>query len=195
MIENFIGIYEYAFTKEYCNEVIEFYNVMDKLGFTSNRQAEEKIPKIKKDDTSFFIQDLYTSDLDASVMPVHLFRHFNECFWDFYNNNYESNFDILTTYARHHNYNLKIQKTEIGEGYHMWHSENMHPINSNRILAWQLYLNDVEEGGETEFLYYSKRIKPKSGTLVMWPASFTHTHRGNPPLSNKKYVMTGWLTI
>tara|TARA_R110000868_G_scaffold16539_1_gene73910 strand:+ start:347 stop:526 length:180 start_codon:yes stop_codon:yes gene_type:complete len=56
-----------------------------------------------------------------------------------------------------------------------------------------LYLNDVEEGGETELLYQSRRIKPQKGTLTMFPASFTHTHRGNPPLSNDKYIVTGWV--
>jgi len=28
----------------------------------------------------------------------------------------------------------------------------------------------------------------------VWPAGFTHVHRGNPPLKNKKYVISGWLT-
>jgi hypothetical protein len=62
-----------------------------------------------------------------------------------------------------------------------------------RLLAWSLYLNDVDEGGETEFLYQSMRIKPKMGTFVLWPAFFTHTHRGNPPLSGLKYIATGWV--
>jgi hypothetical protein len=56
-----------------------------------------------------------------------------------------------------------------------------------------LYLNDVEEGGETEFLYQSMRISPKQGTLVLFPAAFTHTHRGNPPLKGDKYFITSWI--
>jgi hypothetical protein len=55
------------------------------------------------------------------------------------------------------------------------------------------YLNDVEEGGETEFLYQKKRVKPVKNRVVVWPAGFTHTHRGNPPLSNAKYIITGWV--
>ena len=55
------------------------------------------------------------------------------------------------------------------------------------------YLNDVEEGGETEFLYQSRRIKPKQGTMVICPSSFTHTHRGNPPLKGDKYMINGWI--
>ena len=63
----------------------------------------------------------------------------------------------------------------------------------DRVLSWILYLNDVEEGGETEFLYQSMRFKPKAGTFILFPAHFTHTHRGNPPLSGVKYIATGWI--
>mgnify|MGYP001470085461 CR=1 FL=1 len=65
--------------------------------------------------------------------------------------------------------------------------------SARRFLVCFLYLNDVEEGGETEFLYQSRRIKPKQGTMVICPASFTHTHRGNPPLTGDKYMINGWI--
>ena len=78
-------------------------------------------------------------------------------------------------------------------GYHIWHHETDRRETSNRVLAWTVYLNDVAEGGETEYLYQHLRIKPTTGTFVIWPAGFTHTHRGNPPLSNDKYIMTGWI--
>jgi hypothetical protein len=55
------------------------------------------------------------------------------------------------------------------------------------------YLNDVEEGGETEFLYQGVRVKPKKGTIILCPAAFTHTHRGNPPLSGDKYIINTWV--
>jgi len=64
---------------------------------------------------------------------------------------------------------------------------------ASRLIAWSLYLNDIDLGGETEFLYLKRRINAKAGRLVIWPAGFTHTHRGNPPLSNDKYILTGWL--
>ena len=56
-----------------------------------------------------------------------------------------------------------------------------------------LYLNSVTEGGETEFLYQKRRIKPQQGRLLIFPAGFTHTHRGNPPLSGNKYILTSWV--
>ena len=56
-----------------------------------------------------------------------------------------------------------------------------------------MYLNDDFEGGETEFLYQNKRIVPKRGQFLIWPATYTHAHRGNPPLSGKKYITTSWI--
>ena len=59
---------------------------------------------------------------------------------------------------------------------------------------WNLYLNDIEEGGETEFLDQNRRIKAQKGTMVIFPAAWTHVHRGNPPLNKDKYIGTGWYT-
>jgi hypothetical protein len=80
-----------------------------------------------------------------------------------------------------------------GDGYHRWHSERFGMNTVERVLAWTIYLNDVTDGGETEFLYQGLRVAPKHGRIVIWPAGWTHVHRGNPPLSNTKYILTGWI--
>tara|TARA_B100002019_G_C21245805_1_gene588184 strand:+ start:458 stop:1057 length:600 start_codon:yes stop_codon:yes gene_type:complete len=84
-----------------------------------------------------------------------------------------------------------VQKTEPKEGYHTFHSENHDWDTQQRVLAWMVYLNDIDDGGETEFLYQQVKVKPKAGRVVIWPGGFTHLHRGNPPMSNK-YIATGW---
>ena len=89
-------------------------------------------------------------------------------------------------------YEIKLQKTPIKGGYSVWHAEQGKGGTASRVISWLVYLNDVDEGGETEFLYQGFRQKATKGTLVIWPAAFTHTHRGNPPYSNEKYVITGW---
>lgn len=88
---------------------------------------------------------------------------------------------------------LKIQKTAPEGGYHVWHYENSGYNFSNRELTWILYLNDMPSGeGETEFLHQRRRISPKQGTLVMWPAGMTHVHRGLTVYTEDKYILTGW---
>ena len=89
----------------------------------------------------------------------------------------------------------KLQKTKKRGGYHAWHCEQASYDTASRVLTWSIYLNDVAEGGETEFLYQSKRIKARKGKICIFPAGFTHVHRGNPPLSGDKYILTGWWHI
>ena len=85
-----------------------------------------------------------------------------------------------------------IQRTDKGEFFH-WHVDTGSHQMSDRQLVAIWYLNDVEgPGGETEFLYQKRRIDPTIGTVVVWPAGFTHTHKGNLVLSGTKYVVTGW---
>lgn len=82
-------------------------------------------------------------------------------------------------------------------GYPYWHSEVYPQAGNNdalhRILLFMFYLNDVEKGGETEFYYQDMKVQPKQGTMVIAPAYFTHTHRGNIPTSGSKYILTSWV--
>src|SRR5690606_33127020 len=86
---------------------------------------------------------------------------------------------------------LNLQKYLAGKGgYHHWHSE-IYPQDRtcetlHRVLLFQVYLNNVAEGGGTEFLYQQRIITPKAGRLVIAPAGFTHTHKGHVPRSGDK---------
>ena len=95
---------------------------------------------------------------------------------------------------------INMQKYKQNEGgYFYFHSEiyphpnDQHNDALHRKLLWMFYLNDVEEGGETDFYHQQLSVKPKQGSLVIAPAGFTHTHRGNMPKSNDKYIFTSWV--
>lgn len=81
-------------------------------------------------------------------------------------------------------------------GYPYWHSEQYPRQDGgealHRVLLWTLYLNDEFDGGETEFLYQQRCIRPRTGSLLVAPAAFTHTHRGNRPQRGDKYIATSW---
>jgi hypothetical protein len=185
-INKFIGIFENAFSKEYCEGLIKDYDIAIEAGFGRTRQDKETFNKLEKADMQLF------NELNNIQIPITSVAQFNEVFWGKCYPMYEQEFPALKDSGGHSSYSFKMQKTNLREGYHIWHYESGHRMLCHRLLAWMLYLNDVEEGGETEFLYQSLRVKPKQGTLLIWPAAFTHTHRGNPPLSNPKYVVTGW---
>lgn len=90
---------------------------------------------------------------------------------------------------------VKLQLTPVGGGFHQWHCEQGAGTSSSRALVWMIYLNDVTDGGDTEFLYQHMKVKPEKGKLVIWPAGITHPHRGNPPYSNEKWIVTGWFEV
>ncbi|GLX80738.1 2OG-Fe(II) oxygenase [Thalassotalea eurytherma] len=95
---------------------------------------------------------------------------------------------------------INLQKYTAKEGnFGHWHSEHFpHPTDTkqkslHRVLLWLIYLNDVEEGGETDFLYQQASLKPSTGSLILSPCGFTHTHRGRTPISHDKYVLASWV--
>ena len=63
------------------------------------------------------------------------------------------------------------------------------------VLAWTLYLNDVEDGGETYYTYYDLKVKSKEGRLVIFPAYWTHAHKGIVSKTETKYIATGWFSF
>ncbi len=93
---------------------------------------------------------------------------------------------------------LNVQKyLRNSGGYPHWHSE-IYPKDQScehlhRVLAFQFYLNDVTEGGETEFYYQKRKVESRAGRMVIFPAGFTHTHRGNVSKSGDKYIITSWV--
>lgn len=84
-------------------------------------------------------------------------------------------------------------------GYPHWHSEHYpHPTDTNqrslhRVLLVLIYLNDIDVGGETEFLYQNIKLKPTAGSIVLAPCGFTHTHCGHRSPNSDKYVMASWI--
>ena len=92
---------------------------------------------------------------------------------------------------------FNIQYYRPNDGYFAWHTErstNTSP-NNNRHLAFMTYLNDVDDGGETEFYYQQIKVKPKKGLTLIWAADWTHTHRGITSPTQEKYIVTGWYSF
>ncbi|WP_133000081.1 2OG-Fe(II) oxygenase [Luteimonas arsenica] len=93
---------------------------------------------------------------------------------------------------------INLQWYAAGEGgYPYWHCE-LYPRDPqaetlHRHLLWTVYLNDGFDAGETEFLFQGRKIKPRTGDLLIAPTAFTHTHRGNRPEGGDKFIATSWI--
>ena len=188
-ITDFIGVYDNYITPEECDKAIKLYEDQNKFNNTLNRVASEQASILSKQDQQFFAApvniDIWWEDLKPMIFNYDMaFKHYVQ----------NSGADVYS--SPFHFTNLKIQKTLPTEGYHVWHIEYGKGFeNEPRAFVYTIYLNDVEEGGETEFLHFSKRVKPKKGRIVIWPASFPYVHRGNPPLSGEKYILTSWMMM
>lgn len=99
--------------------------------------------------------------------------------------------ETISPFQMEHPYN--VQKYDPNMHYSVWHCENngIPPFNK-RHLAFLTYLNDVTDDGETEFLYQNVKVRPEKGLTLVWPAGFTHIHRGCPSKTQEKYMVTGW---
>tara|TARA_A100001011_G_scaffold342011_1_gene375228 strand:- start:1019 stop:1615 length:597 start_codon:yes stop_codon:yes gene_type:complete len=87
---------------------------------------------------------------------------------------------------------FNIQKYVPGQAFHGMHCERAGTATSKRHLVWMTFLNDVKEGGETEFFYQKVKIKPEKGLTLLWSADWTFMHRGLTTISENKYIITGW---
>jgi len=183
--DDFIGVFDNIFSPQECDDIIAYYNELKKLNLVFNRPDNAHD---KKDETLYLFEPdtLYMKSTNPVIQTI------MERVWKCYAE-YQDTYSILRLKNEQGITGIKIQKTEPGGGYHLWHYENQGRMHSDRFLVFQVYLNSVEAGGETEFLYQKIRVNAQQGRVVLWPAGFTHTHRGNQPLSGDKYIITGWI--
>ena len=89
---------------------------------------------------------------------------------------------------------IQIQRYTKMKGKYIYHQDFRADWETKkfRVITFLWYLNDVAEGGETEF-WAKHRIKPEAGKLLLFPATWTYPHRGMMPISNDKYIITGWI--
>jgi len=189
-ITNFIGVYDNYVTEQECNKAIKLYEEQNKFNNTVNRIGGEQASILHKQDQQFFAApnniDIWWESLKPMMVNFDLA-------WNHYLKNTGGDEAYGVPF---HFTDLKIQKTLPTEGYHVWHIEHGRGYqNESRAFVFSIYLNDVEEGGETEFLHFSKRVQPKTGRIVIWPAGFPYVHRGNPPLAGEKYMLTSWMLL
>ena len=90
---------------------------------------------------------------------------------------------------------FNIQMYSPGGHFSKLHSERTSIKTLHRLFAFMTYLNEDFENGETVFEHYSLSVKPKKGKTLIWPAEWTHAHKGNVVNDGSKYIITGWLNI
>ncbi len=87
-----------------------------------------------------------------------------------------------------------IERVEVGQGFD-WHIDSGPLGTARRFLSALTYLNDVDDGGKTEFPLQGAALRPERGTIVMFPPYWLYPHRGAPPAAAAKYKMTAYFMV
>ena len=182
---NFIGCWNIN-NDELCKKIIDFFEkrkdlqIVGEIGYGKDENVKKSI------DISIHPRDLGQKGFEDIKL---YFQFLQECYqdykmeWPFIKNNL-NNLHIPS---------FNIQKYEIGGHFNKMHCERASLQSTHRVFAWMTYLNDVEDGGETYFEHYNLRVKPSTGKTLIWPAEWTHAHRGEILNKGKKYIVTGWM--
>ena len=207
-MENLIYSRDEALPKDFCDFTInKFEESKNKIDGMSGGGVNKNIKDSKDimvtsllDDKDWkYIYDYLREDLLHSLveyMRAHPFLVRNS------DSSFSSELSLVRTCqgrfsaTRVGNPHMQMQRYIDEEGYHAWHYENevTEETMKMRQMAFMWYLNDVHNGGETEFKFQNTKVEARAGRAVIFPAFWTHTHRGNKPKHGQsKYIITGWI--
>ncbi len=184
MIE-YLEEYDDVLDKEFCQYIID--NFLQEKN-THEGQTSGGVNKQVKNTTDFHLKNntsVIWKDIDNK-----LYDALHICL-----QNYRNKYEAFRIFEKIDDTGFQVQRYVRQEGFYIYHNDFSADKEKYRILTFLFYLNDVEEGGETEFLYGKVKIKPKAGKCVLFPASWTFPHRALTPLSGDKFIVTGWLHL
>jgi len=178
---NIIHKQKEALSKESCNNLINFFEQNTELasagrGGTKPLNNLEISVKIENKESFFGLGLAIKKGIQSFLNEYKLF---NECLrpWGL---------DV----------NAQLCKYKPNNYYNYIHCENDgYTDKLKRVFAWMIYLNDIKEGGGTEFIHQNVTIVPKAGDFYIWPAGPSHMHRGENAPNENKYIITGWFNF
>lgn len=188
-LDNFICGW-YANDTTYCDKIVNYFD---------NLPDSQKFPGgVYSADDGAFTDDKVKKSTEAVLNDnVNLYREYHSHL-QYFVNSYMDKYERSATVGEFKSTSItKIQHYKPSEGFFDWHCErfgNIQPYVS-RHLVYMTYLNDVQDDGETEFLYQKIKIKPEKGLTLIWPAEWMFTHRGITSNTHHKYIVTGWFNF
>ena len=182
--ESFIG--GWFIPTDICDQLVDLFHSTKESDIHEGMVGNGKIDKYVKDSKDLVVHE------NSSCLGFHSYRGLLQKVVNKYIDRYSQAEPIgKIGFREGHN----IQWYPKGGGYKDFHCErnNMDPINLCRHLVYMTYLNDVTgKGGETQFYFQKLDVKPQKGLTLVWPADWTHTHRGIISPTETKYILTGW---
>ena len=136
---------------------------------------------------------------DIVIRPKEILGEDNKIFRDYFQYLFKCQKDYIDQWPFLMNLGFKyqigsfnLQKYTPGQHFRKIHTERSSLDSLHRVFAFMTYLNDVNDGGTTDFDHYGIKIKPENNKTLIWPAEWTHAHTGSVLKSGTKYIITGW---
>lgn len=192
-----IAVFPNAFSPLLCEQLMEFMDNKFAQAKENGAAAGKNIDEsFNQDGVSFVVSEKrIDQSLELSKFPSgqNLYGEFMSGL-ERYSRHYFEMYAGHDLYAQSvHPMQFKCQKSSAGGGFCQWHFEQGNDSEcSKRFAVWMIYLNDVTKGGHTEFRHQDISLQPQQGSLVIWPAAYTHVHRAAPDLEQDKYIATAW---
>ena len=198
-MNNFIEIYDNVLPVEVCNLLMSTHDfkLYDNSNVISRATTMDRDPEKLSSTDMYLSESSYELDelkieLDINIRPK--LKEYDRKYNISYVPDTDSTINEDFYIKRHTPWNIK-KYTAPDDGYNAYHCDwSTHDIMIRRVVASIVYLNDVKKGGETEFYHQNVKVKPKQGRLVLFPAFYTHLHKGHKPISNDKYIAMCWNT-
>lgn len=195
--QHHIAVIDNCLTAEFCDELVEFCEQHFDTLFERGVMLERFDPDyknsldwgIKSTATERLPQDLQDK---AEQFDQVVFENLNKAI-----NLYKNEYWGLDGWMTINDTGYRIQKYLKGEGFYKAHVDGS-PWAQNaiqRVLGVVLYLNTVEEGGQTGFPDHDYKVKAVKGRISIFPAYWTHPHTAEIPLSNDKWIISSFITI
>ena len=182
---NFIGCWDIE-NKKLCNEIVSFFENNKELFKEGTTTLGKNIKAKKTTDITITPKDLEKSKFEIFKK---YFKELHSCYMD-----YQKQWPFVKSIFNTIDIGVfNIQKYNPGDHFSHLHCERTSLNSLHRLFAFMTYLNDVEDGGKTNFDYYGIKVKPEIGKTLIWPAEWTHAHTGEVLKSGTKYIVTGWL--
>jgi prolyl 4-hydroxylase len=184
---NFIGSWQLE-DKGQFNEIVNYFEL------NIDKQVKGKIDNGLNQEIKKSI-DIAISPKELIQPENYILKKYIESLFDCYKD-YLLQWPFLMSFANKVEIgDFNLQRYQAGEHFQQIHSERTSIATLHRLFAWMTYLNDVDDGGTTYFSHYDLEIKPKKGLTLIWPAEWTHAHKGNIIHSGSKYIITGWINL
>ncbi|MBS0591703.1 MAG: 2OG-Fe(II) oxygenase [Proteobacteria bacterium] len=181
-LRNYVQWYDDALSPEFCAQMLDAFRQMPQFQTPNGR-------------------GYHTALTDSAWIELNIQPHADKAFLGFFHaqiDRYLAAYNarlpmLLPVPSRPTLEDLRIKRYQVEAGHGFQPHFDAGDKYANRYMVFLWYLNDVAEGGETEFPDLGIKVQPRAGRLLMFPPYWMFQHFAHKPVSNDKYIVSTFM--